>query len=68
MTIREMILGGGGAVLVLMTIVQLTPIKIDPWTALARAIGRAINGEVLEQVGRLEQEVQRVRSLIVIQT
>lgn len=64
MTIREMILGGGGAVLVLMTIVQLMPIKIDPWTAIARAIGRAINGEVLEQVGRLEQEVQRVRSSI----
>lgn len=62
MTIREMILSGGGAVLLLLTIVQITPIRINPWSALAKAIGRAINGEVLEQVGRLEEEIQGVRS------
>lgn len=62
MTIREMIFGGGGAVLILLTIVQITPIKINPWSALARAIGRAINGEVLEQVKRLETGLQDVRA------
>lgn len=62
MTIREMILSGGGAAVLLLTIVQITPIKINPWSALARAIGRAINGEVLEQVGRLEKEVKGVQA------
>lgn len=33
MTIKELLLGGGGLLLILMTLVQIAPIKINPWTA-----------------------------------
>ena len=56
-TIKQIILGGGGVVLVLMTLFQITPIKINPWSWLARSIGRAINGEVLTEVGELRSEL-----------
>ena len=39
------------------TIVQLAPIKIEPWTWLARRIGRAINGEVLDKVSEMEKRL-----------
>lgn len=54
---------GGGAIIVFLvtTLIQISPIKINPWTALARAIGRAINGEVIEKVNRLESEVRTMR-------
>ena len=45
----------GGLGLALMTLIQISPIKIDPWTWLARRIGRAINGEVLERMDRVER-------------
>lgn len=45
----------------LMTFIQIAPIKVDPWSALAKAIGRAINGEVLEKVDKLEKEIQSQR-------
>lgn len=62
MELKEILLGGGGVLLVLLTMIQIAPVKINPWTAIAKAIGRAINGEVLEKVGKLETEMQGVRS------
>ena len=35
------------------TLVQVSPIKVNPWSWLARKIGRAINGEVIDRVDRL---------------
>ncbi len=46
MTMEE-IATGGGILLVAMTLIQIAPIKLNPWSALAKAIGRAINGEVI---------------------
>ena len=49
MTIRE-IASGGGIAFVVLTLVQIAPVKLNPWTWLARAIGRAINGDVLRKL------------------
>lgn len=49
---------GGGGVLVLMTLLQIAPIKINPWSWLGLAIGRVINGEVLEKVDKLAKDVE----------
>lgn len=57
-TLKQLGLYGGGALVILMTIVQITPIKINPWSWLARCIGRAINGEVLEKVEALSKAVK----------
>ena len=50
MTIKELLLGGGGLLLILMTLVQIAPIKINPWTALAKAIGKAVNADVFNRL------------------
>lgn len=50
MTLKEIILAGGGGVFLLLTLVQIAPIKINPWSALANAIGRAINGDVMKSL------------------
>ena len=60
MDITELIaLYGGGGLFVLMTLIQLSPIKIDPWTWVGRCIGRFINGEVIEKVNALSQDVKQ---------
>lgn len=62
MTISE-ILGGGAVIAVaLATLFQIAPIKINPWTSLAKAIGRAINAEVIEKVGNLEKDLAALRN------
>ena len=44
----------------LATIIQVSPIKLDPWTWLARWIGRAVNGELIEKVDKLEKKIERM--------
>ena len=50
MNVQELLAGGGGLLLVLMTLVQIAPVKINPWSWLARAIGRAVNAEVIKKL------------------
>ena len=48
-----------GGIVALMSLLQISPIKINPWSWLARFIGRAINKEVLDIVGKLNQDVKQ---------
>lgn len=50
MSIQELLTGGGGLLVLALTVIQLAPIKVNPWSAIAKAIGRAINAEVLAVV------------------
>lgn len=59
--IKHLVLTGGGIVFILMTLVQISPIKIDPWTWLGRCIGRAINGEVISKVDILSTDLRSLR-------
>ncbi|MGM9629385.1 hypothetical protein [Butyricicoccus sp.] len=63
MSINELVAGGGGAVLVLLTLIQIAPIEVNPWSAIAAAVGRAINGEVISKVDQLGNELQSLRSI-----
>lgn len=49
MSLQELLTGGGGLLLAAMTLVQIAPVKINPWSALARAIGRAMGLEAIEK-------------------
>lgn len=57
MSIQELLLkGGGGIVFALLTLVQITPIKVNPWSAIARAIGKAlIGGDIM---AKLEEHIR----------
>lgn len=57
MSIQEILLGGGGVLLFVMSIVQIAPVKINPWSALAKAIGRALNADVLEEIKSVKQDL-----------
>ena len=55
--IWEVLLGGGSLLFGLMSLVQVTPIKINPLSWVARKVGRAVNGEVLNKLGTVEQRL-----------
>lgn len=55
MTLQEILLGGGGGLALLLTLIQIAPVKVNPWSALARALGKAFNGEVLSRLDGLEK-------------
>ena len=59
--IKQVGLYGGGMILILMTLIQITPIKLNPWSWIGRMIGRAINGEVLDKVNSLSEDVRALK-------
>lgn len=61
MSIRDILLGSGSAVVLILTIIQVTPIKFNPWSFLAKKIGHALNGELIEKVDKLEKNVANLR-------
>ena len=67
--VGEMTLGeiAGGIFLIIAaggTVVQLAPIKINPWTWLAKAIGRAINGDVIVMVQDMKLAQSETRKVL----
>lgn len=61
MTIQEILLGGGGLAFALLSLVEVAPVKWNPWSALAKALGRAINAEVLKDLSEMKNTQQATR-------
>jgi hypothetical protein len=61
-TIKQILFGGGGLLLILMTLIQITPIKINPWSRLGRCIGRALNGEVLREIKDVKSDISETKN------
>lgn len=59
MTLYDILTNGSCGVFLLLTAIQITPIKLNPWSAIAKSIGRAINNEVITKVNDLSNEVKR---------
>lgn len=62
MTLKELLAGGGGALFILTTLLQIAPINVNPWSFIAKKIGKALNGEVVEKVDNLEKNVEKLRA------
>lgn len=62
MTLKELLTSGGATLLILATLIQIAPIKINPWSFIAQKIGKALNGEVVEKVDRLEKNIENLRT------
>ena len=63
--IKEALLSNGSfwccMLFILLSLVEVAPIKINPWTWLAETISKAFNGEVMKEIGKLSQEVKDVK-------
>lgn len=61
MSIQEIVVSGGGFLLIMMTLVQIVPLKINPWSAVGRVIGKVINGDVLKELEEVKAQQRRTQ-------
>lgn len=56
MTAAEIIgyIGGSGVIVVVLSLIKIKPLEISVWHWLARMLGKAFNGETLEQVKSIQ--------------
>lgn len=57
MSILELLGCGAGGLLALTALIQIAPIKVNPWTAIAKAVGRAINADVLNELDTVKKDL-----------
>ena len=50
MSISELLASGGGLLVLLFSLVEIAPVKWNPWSALAKALGRAVNADLLKEL------------------
>lgn len=67
--IQDIVLKGGGALIALMTIIQITPIKVNPWSGISKAFGklvgkfgRIINADVLSEIEEIKHQQKETQS------
>lgn len=53
----------GGIALLISLLIQIAPIKINPWSTILRVVGRALNGEVVDLLNEREANSCRYRIL-----
>lgn len=63
MDLAEVISSGGLTLVAVLSLIQIAPVKINPWSSIARAIGRQLNGEVLDKIDENEAKNARYRIL-----
>ena len=50
-----------GGIVAISGIIQISPIKLNPWSWIAKKIGRAVNEELINKVDKLEKDVTQMR-------
>lgn len=68
MAIQDLLLPCGGLLIVLLTLIQIAPIKINPWSAIAKTLGRAINKEMMDKLESLDKEVKQLRDATALES
>lgn len=64
MTLDEILLGGGVGVVAILSLLEVAPIKINPWGALARWAGKAFNAEVLADLKAVQEAQKETRDVL----
>lgn len=60
--IKDIFLGGSGVLIVLLSIVEISPIKINPWSRLVKWLGRCINADVIKEIETVKAELETVKA------
>lgn len=62
MSILELFASGSGLLFLVLSLVEIAPIKVNPWSAAARWLGRMFNRDVLarlDDISRMQRDTQR---------
>ena len=63
MSFWEIFGGSTGVLIVLMSLLEISKIKINPWSWIAKKIGKALNGEVLEKLDVQGKEIDKLKEI-----
>lgn len=54
------ITGGGGIIVLLMTLIQIAPVAVNPWSGIAKWIRRTVYGPVEDEIRQLGDKITAI--------
>lgn len=63
MTLKDILLGGG-LLVTLLTLIQIAPVKIDPWSTIAHILGKAFYAPMVAQIRQLDEHVTQLEKTL----
>lgn len=60
MSVKDIIESGGIGLILLMTLIQITPIKVNPWERLFKLFGKWSQTAVMEEVGEVKKTLEKL--------
>lgn len=64
MDLQQLFLICGGSLFGILTLIEITPIKINPWKTIARFLGDAFNGSLITKINSLEEQISSLEKQI----
>ena len=64
MDFQEILLGGSGALFIVLALIQISPLKINPWSAIGRVIGQALNKDVMDELKTIKKAQAETRQTL----
>ena len=61
MSLNDMLLGGGGIGVILLSMIQVAPVQLKPWTYLVRCLGKALTVDVMNKLDEHDATAARYR-------
>lgn len=62
MTIKELCISSGSALLILLSLIQISPIKINPWSAILCWFGKQINKDLSDNLNSVKENIQALQT------
>lgn len=61
MELNEIIFSGTGILFIVLSLIQISPIEINPWSTICKFLGNAFNGQLYEKFDNLANDVNNMR-------
>ena len=61
-SISELLAGGGGLTFLILCILQIAPIEINPWSAIAKSIGNAMNADIKNEITSIKTDMNTMKN------
>ena len=62
MSLNEICIGSGGILIILLTLIEITPIKLNPWSKICRWIGKQTQHDLTLKIDTIQEDLKTVKS------
>lgn len=64
MNLQDIVFTSSGALFIVLCLVEISPLKLNPWKKIGSAIGHIVNGSLEEKIDNMSKEISTIKNRI----